>query len=86
MLYAQQFRIYAFRRNCIPLTLLLHGRKEKGTIGAYRQKSLKGARRIHNGYRSLFEAGQSPAREKQGKKLANLNTEIFRVFAEPRRL
>ena len=60
----------------------LHGRKEKVTLGAYPERYLKEARRIHDEYRRLVEAGQSPARDKQTKKIADLNAETFKEFSE----
>jgi len=60
----------------------LNGRKQKVTIGAYPETSLKRAREILAEYRALVEAGKSPARHKQAEKQSESEADTFKEFAE----
>jgi integrase len=60
----------------------LFGKREKVTLGSYPAMTLKQARMKHLEYRSLVEAGKSPAKEKQRMKAEDARAETFREFTE----
>lgn len=63
----------------------LEGKREKVTVGAYPEVSVKAARDRHEKLRELVEQGQSPARAKQGaiadRKVAAEQGVTFREFS-----